>query len=181
MVSDSLYSNVSSRMKDLVALLLLESLGLAWGCSPLPWATNIASSGQASQVGTLSTFTANKAFDGSKDLDATHGFCAHTNKVMNSWWRLDMGESLKIEIVVVWGRTDDGLQWLNGLEVRIGDSPDNNNPVCGKISGTVDLKTTFCCDGMEGRYISLVIPGRSEYLVVCEVEVYDDSMYETCW
>ena len=30
---------------------------------------------------------------------------------------------------------------------------------------------TFVCNGMEGRYVNIVIPGRQEYLTLCEVEV----------
>ncbi|KAM5180830.1 fucolectin-1-like [Mantella aurantiaca] len=146
----------------------------------LELATNIASSGQPSQSSVYLDTGPDKAIDGSQDLNWSHGFCSGTYYDFEPWWRLDMGESLKIEIVVVSGREDIYLQMMHGLEVRVGDSPDNNNPVCGKISSTVDLKTTFCCDGMDGRYISLVIPGRSEFMDVCEVEVYDDSMYNFC-
>lgn len=30
---------------------------------------------------------------------------------------------------------------------------------------------TFVCNGMEGRYVNIVIPGRREYLTLCEVDV----------
>lgn len=30
----------------------------------------------------------------------------------------------------------------------------------------------FQCNGMDGRYVNVVIPGREEYLSLCEVEVY---------
>ena len=33
---------------------------------------------------------------------------------------------------------------------------------------------TFKCDGMKGRYVSIVIPGRKEFLTLCEVEVYGE-------
>lgn len=32
--------------------------------------------------------------------------------------------------------------------------------------------STFHCNGMEGQYINVVIPGRNEYLTLCEVESY---------
>uniref|UniRef100_A0A3Q3Q8R4 Fucolectin tachylectin-4 pentraxin-1 domain-containing protein n=1 Tax=Monopterus albus TaxID=43700 RepID=A0A3Q3Q8R4_MONAL len=43
---------------------------------------------------------------------------------------------------------------------------------CAVIS-TMQPWTTksFQCDGMKGRYVNIVIPGRQEYLTVCEVEV----------
>lgn len=30
---------------------------------------------------------------------------------------------------------------------------------------------TFQCHGMEGRYVSVILPGRRRYLTLCEVEV----------
>lgn len=30
----------------------------------------------------------------------------------------------------------------------------------------------FECHGMDGRYVNVVIPGREQYLTLCEVEVY---------
>lgn len=33
---------------------------------------------------------------------------------------------------------------------------------------------TFQCNGMVGRYVNIVIPGRREYLTLCEVEVYGE-------
>lgn len=35
---------------------------------------------------------------------------------------------------------------------------------------------TFECNGMEGRYVTVVIPGRAEYLILCEVEVYGSPL-----
>lgn len=30
----------------------------------------------------------------------------------------------------------------------------------------------FQCNGMDGLYVNVVVPGRFEYLSLCEVEVY---------
>ncbi|XP_064786939.1 fucolectin-like [Oncorhynchus masou masou] len=37
---------------------------------------------------------------------------------------------------------------------------------------------SFQCNEMEGRCVVVVIPGRSEYLTLCEVEVYVDGLSE---
>ncbi|PIO27843.1 hypothetical protein AB205_0100950 [Aquarana catesbeiana] len=191
MVTDSLCPKVSSRMKTLVALLLLGSLGLAWCCSVPPGATNIARSGEATQSSTFQGATpigyANKAIDGVKDLNWYHGFCSHTNAEPSPWWKLDLKQKQKVNTVVVTGRSDCCMERMMGAEVRIGNSPDNNNPVCGKITSVSDPVTTFCCNGMEGQYVSVVIPGRSDYLHLCEVEVYggpatqEESKIQLCW
>lgn len=31
------------------------------------------------------------------------------------------------------------------------------------------------CHGLEGRYVSVVVPGRVEILNICEVEVYGEE------
>ncbi|KAM5158379.1 fucolectin-like [Mantella aurantiaca] len=175
-------------MKALVALLLLGLLGLAWCCSPEPGATNIARNGIASQssiyrgVGNVIP-DADKAIDGVNEQNWYKGFCTHNNADMGAWWSLDLKQRYKVKTVVVSGRSDCCFERMIGLELRIGDSPDNNNPVCGKISSAT-AGITFCCNGMEGQYISVVIPGRNEYLALCEVEVYGDPVTQenhVCW
>ncbi|KAM5157383.1 pentraxin fusion protein-like [Mantella aurantiaca] len=162
-------------MKALVALLLLGSLGLAWCCSP--GGDNIASKGVASQSSIYTPYpssSADKAIDGVANGVFSHGSCSHTSNDFAPWWKLDLKQKYKIWNVVVTGRSDCCLERMEGLEVRVGDSPDNNNPVCGKIIGSKTSKITFVCRGMEGQYVSVVIPGRKEYLHLCEVEVYGD-------
>ncbi|KAL3064826.1 hypothetical protein OYC64_000955 [Pagothenia borchgrevinki] len=75
---------------------------------------------------------------------------------------------------------DNGATRLNGAEIRIGDSLENNgnsNPRCAAISSIpAGFTETFECNGMDGRYVTIVIPGRNEYLVFCEVEVYGSRL-----
>ncbi|XP_077349869.1 fucolectin-6-like [Lithobates pipiens] len=170
-------------MKTLVAFLFLGSLGLAW-CTPKPGAFNIARTGEASQSSDYHGATpigyAYKAIDSVKDTNWYNGFCSHTNNDQSPWWRLDMKRKYKVNAVVVTGRSDGAAERLIGAEVRIGNSPDNNNPVCGKVTKITNPTSTFSCDEMEGQYVSVVIPGRSEYLHLCEVEVYGHPVAEGC-
>ncbi|CAJ0958424.1 unnamed protein product [Ranitomeya imitator] len=148
--------------------------------SVLSSATNLARTGVASQVSDYPYSTrsglANNAIDGNKDTDFNSDSCTHTNLEKDPWWKLDLKQSYKISIVVLTNRMDCCPERLMGAEVRIGNSPDNNNPVCGTVTSVASSTLTFCCPGMEGRYISVVIPGRSEYLSMCEVEAYSDSV-----
>ncbi len=48
--------------------------------------------------------------------------------------------------------------------------------VCCDLFHPPGFSSTFQCDGMEGRYINIVIPGRKEYLTLCEVEVYGSPL-----
>ncbi|XP_040208110.1 pentraxin fusion protein-like [Rana temporaria] len=169
-------------MKTLVAFLFLGSLGLAW-CNP--GAFNIARTGEASQssdyYGGTSVSYAYKAIDSVKDTNWLNGFCTHTNNDLPPWWRLDMKHKYKVKIVILSGRSDGAMQRLMDAEVRIGNSPDNNNPVCGKVTQITDPTTTFSCYGMEGRYVSVVIPVRAEFLSICELEVYGDPVSDVTY
>ena len=64
---------------------------------------------------------------------------------------------------------------LSNFEIRIGNSLEDNgnaNPACG---GEYSLKANetrrILCGGLKGRYVNIVIPGRSESLTLCEVKV----------
>ncbi|CAI9616318.1 unnamed protein product [Staurois parvus] len=97
-------------------------------------ATNIARSGEASQSSTYGGAAsknglADKAIDGVNDQNWYHGFCSHTNADRSPWWKVDLKQKHKVNVVVVSSRSDCCLERTRNLEVRIGNSPDNNNPV----------------------------------------------------
>ncbi|XP_018430880.1 PREDICTED: fucolectin-like [Nanorana parkeri] len=149
-------------------------------------AVNIARSGEATQSSTYVSgvsSVASNAIDGRKDQDWNHNSCTATNEDWEPWWRLDLKQKQSVYVIKVYARSDRFLERLKDLEVRIGDSPDNNNPLCGTITNYNIITTTFCCNGLAGRYVSTVIPGRSECLTLCEVEVYNGTMTENdvCW
>ncbi|XP_073536104.1 fucolectin-6-like [Phyllobates terribilis] len=166
---------------DLVSsLILLGSVVLALGCAPAPGATNLARAGVASQVSDYPYSTrsglAKNAIDGNKDTDFNSDSCTHTDLEKDPWWKLDLSQSYKISTVVITNRMDCCPERLMGAEVRIGNSPDSNNPVCGTVMNVASSTLSFCCNGMEGRYVSVVIAGHTEYLSMCELEVYSDSV-----
>ncbi|XP_073536105.1 fucolectin-like [Phyllobates terribilis] len=174
-------------MNLLSSLILLGSVVLVLGCAPAPGATNIARNGEASQ---LSDYVypimgyAKNAIDGIKDTNYHKGSCTHTNYEKNPWWKLDLKQTYKIANVVISNRMDCCKERLTGAEIRIGNSADNNNPVCDKVKNVASATLSFCCNGMEGQYVSVVIPGRSESLSLCEVEVYGDPINranKVCW
>ncbi|KAI4889442.1 hypothetical protein NFI96_021255, partial [Prochilodus magdalenae] len=140
---------------------------------------NVALGGAATQSSLYSSAFASAAIDGNRDGVFSHGSCTHTSNDHSPWWRLDLLKQHKVFSIVIVNRQDGVPERLNGAEIRIGDSLNNNgnnNPRCGVIStASGDPTFTVDCKGMEGRYINIVIPGRSEYLTLCEVEVADPS------
>ncbi|XP_005748015.1 uncharacterized protein LOC102212765 [Pundamilia nyererei] len=143
---------------------------------PLP---NVALKGEAAQSSTLSFATASKAIDGRRNSFYSNGFCSHTAEdETNPWWRVDLQRSFTITAVKVTNRGDCCAERLDGAEIRIGNSLENNgnnNPRCASISHINAGKTyTYWCDGgsMEGRFVNLFLPGQKKTLTLCEVEVY---------
>ncbi|KAL6462423.1 hypothetical protein MHYP_G00288450 [Metynnis hypsauchen] len=140
---------------------------------PTPDGQNIALKGTAAQSSLYDRGFPSNAIDGNRDGVYSHGSCSHTEKNLSPWWRLDLLKQHKVFDINVINRQDYGPDRLNGAEIRIGNSLNNNNQRCGVISTKNKVPTfTFKCNGMEGRYISIVIPGRWEYLTLCEVEVF---------
>ncbi|KAL2084798.1 hypothetical protein ACEWY4_020316 [Coilia grayii] len=107
-----------------------------------------------------------------------YGYLAPNEAHLNPWWRVDLLQKHKVFSVII--TVDSAPSRLNGAEIRIGNSLDNNginNPRCAVISSIPGgFSETFQCKGMEGRYVTVVIPGRAEYLILCEVEVYGSPL-----
>ena len=54
-----------------------------------------------------------------------------------------------------------------------GTEPDPSE-LCAKVNGALGLRETrriVCTNGLSGRYVDIVMPGDSEVLTLCEVEV----------
>ncbi|XP_053182675.1 uncharacterized protein LOC128366051 [Scomber japonicus] len=141
-----------------------------------PTGENLAHQGKASQSSLYSYHSdAYHAIDGNRASNWEEGKCACTKNEFSPWWRLDLGKTHKVFSVKITNR-DAVPERLDGAEIRIGNSLSNNgnnNPRCAVIKRiAAGFTQTFQCNGMDGRYVNIVIPGRQEYLIICEVEVY---------
>ncbi|KAM9805377.1 fucolectin-like [Syngnathus typhle] len=149
---------------------------------------NIALGGKVQQSSLYPNGFPQKAIDGNRASNWRQNSCSHTMRDMNPWWRLDLQKTYKIKTVIITNRRDCCHKRINEAELRIGDSLDDNgnaNPRCTVIlSISAGQSKTFECNGMEGRYVNIVIPGRQEYLTLCEVEVYgeeaNENVSDTC-
>uniref|UniRef100_A0A671TX53 Fucolectin tachylectin-4 pentraxin-1 domain-containing protein n=1 Tax=Sparus aurata TaxID=8175 RepID=A0A671TX53_SPAAU len=122
-----------------------------------------------------------RAIDGSRASNWHQGSCTHTQKDKNPWWRLDLLRPYKVNTVTITNRKDCCHKRINGAEIRIGNSLENNgnaNPRCAVINSiSAGESKTFECRGMEGRFVNIVIPGRREFLTLCEVETCGTSLF----
>ncbi|XP_042368625.1 fucolectin-5-like [Plectropomus leopardus] len=104
--------------------------------------------------------------------------CTSTLIEDDPWWRVDMLEPYDISTIVIIRRTDCCASELNGAEIRIGDSLENNgtnNPRCAIITVTSNAVMNFHCSQMRGRYVIILLPGSNRRLQLCEVKVYAAS------
>ncbi|KAL7374933.1 hypothetical protein ABVT39_009345 [Epinephelus coioides] len=116
----------------------------------------------------------NVAIDGSPSTNYWHGSCVSTRTQWEPWWRLDLHGPYDISTVVIIRRTDCCGHYLNGAEIRIGNSLENNgnnNPRCAVITVSNDVTMTFNCSQMRGRYVNIFYPGERT-LQLCELKVF---------
>ncbi|GCB84646.1 hypothetical protein scyTo_0025330, partial [Scyliorhinus torazame] len=88
---------------------------------------NLALQGRATQS-SLDSFLGNaiNAVDGNSNADCSLGSCAITAVEQEPWWRVDLLDSFTVATVSITNRIDGNTGSLNGAEIRIGDSLDNN-------------------------------------------------------
>ncbi|XP_077345298.1 fucolectin-like isoform X1 [Lithobates pipiens] len=145
---------------------------------------NVALQGRATMCTILDDYhwgfqsAAINAIDGNQDPEFIHGSCSHTHKQLSPWWRVDLLKPYKIAYIKVTNRDKYGSR-INGAEILIGDSLSDNgnhNPRCAVITSIPDGAThTFYCHGMTGRYVNIIIRGKTEFLQLCEVEVWTND------
>nr|XP_055073702.1 uncharacterized protein LOC129453464 isoform X2 [Misgurnus anguillicaudatus] len=133
-------------------------------------AEDLALRGRAVQSSTAYGWEASNAID---NLPLT---CTHTDTSDNPWWRLDLLDSYYISTVVITNRKDCCEERLNGAEIRIGNSLENNgnnNPRYAVLNGVAaGQSVSVSCHNMNGRYVNVIIPGSSKILSLAQVEVY---------
>ncbi|XP_025033233.1 fucolectin-like [Python bivittatus] len=170
----------------LPALGLLAGHGEAQSCRPelRGIVENLARGRPAFQSSTLQDNfrgVAKKAVDGNCRGDWYKDYtCSHTQLETDPLWYVDLGSEHAISAVVVKNREDSCGERLKGAEIRVGDSVQNHgkdNVLCGTITdGSLGSISTIFCHGKIGRYVTISIPGRPEYLTLCEVEVYGTKL-----
>ncbi|XP_016384391.1 uncharacterized protein LOC107721051 [Sinocyclocheilus rhinocerous] len=140
-------------------------------------AENLAVAGAAIQSSTSEDWFAEKAID--RGLQQLYTGCSSTLNETNLWWRLDLRHIYRVSKVVITNRKDCCAEQINGAEIRIGNSLENNgtnNPICAVIPAIPAGESySYLCDGMEGRYMNLIVPGDMKILTLCEVKVYGEG------
>lgn len=91
---------------------------------------NIAKRGRATQSSQYqSAVSADKAIDGNPNTIWKYSSCSTTTNEVNPWWRLDLFMPYKINTVKVTVSKDSFHKEINGAEIRIGNSLENNGNI----------------------------------------------------
>ncbi|XP_043938189.1 uncharacterized protein LOC122810685 [Protopterus annectens] len=100
--------------------------------------------------------------------------CSHTQGDFGPWWTVDMRNNFIVSSVSITNR-DAVSERINGSEIYVGNSLQNHgltNPRCGSIPSLNAGKTMWLnCSELLGRYVTVAIPTRNEFLTLCEVQV----------
>nr|XP_055075179.1 uncharacterized protein LOC129454650 isoform X1 [Misgurnus anguillicaudatus]XP_055075180.1 uncharacterized protein LOC129454650 isoform X1 [Misgurnus anguillicaudatus] len=146
-------------------------------CEVEVYPENIALGANAVQSSTFDQFAdANHAVDGNRESIYTKGSCSHTAGEYNPWWRVDLKSIYSINRVTIINRGDCCEERIDGAQIRIGNSLDNNgnNNELAATIGSIPLggTQTFTFDNIQGQYVNIFLPGNQKILTLCEVEVY---------
>nr|XP_014349315.1 PREDICTED: fucolectin-like [Latimeria chalumnae] len=138
-----------------------------------PAVPNIALMGRATQSSLHDiNGVAAHAVDGNKNPNYEGLSCGHTQADFGPWWRLDLQEQHTIITVVITNREDCCSERLRGVQVWVGDSLEKGGHDNFHIQLILQDLVRFCCYGTVGRYVTVLIPNRTEFLTLCEVEVF---------
>uniref|UniRef100_A0A8C9U2I8 Fucolectin tachylectin-4 pentraxin-1 domain-containing protein n=1 Tax=Scleropages formosus TaxID=113540 RepID=A0A8C9U2I8_SCLFO len=147
--------------------------GIKW---KIFWLQYFLGSGTATQSSQFdSNGAAGKAIDGNRNTKYAERSCTHTKQDSKPWWRVDLHNVYTVTSVTITNRGDCCAVRINGAEIRVGNSLDDNgnqNPLCAVITWIpAGNSSSFQCNGMTGRYVNVVLP-RPDFLTLCEVQVY---------
>jgi len=136
-------------------------------------AVNVALGKSASQSSTYDGLTgASNAVDGNTN-GVYGGSLTHTNADVNAWWEVDLGSSVSVSSVIVWGRsTSDCCAYrLSDYWVYISNTSGGTDYAYHQTSYP-DPSSTISTPGAQGRYVRVRLVGGAEpYLSLAEVQV----------
>ncbi|KAL8181457.1 UNVERIFIED_CONTAM: hypothetical protein K2H54_002423 [Gekko kuhli] len=164
----------------MLALGLLAGRGEADSCTEQYGGPNLARGQPTLQSSTYShggiTGMSSYAADGNCEGQWISRTCTHTNHDLSPWWSVDLGEEYDISLVVVKNRQDCCGNRIRGATIHVGDHLGdfgNTSFICGTITDLQDGSlSTVLCNAARGRYVTIIIEGRQEFLHLGEVEVH---------
>jgi hypothetical protein len=130
---------------------------------------NLARKGKATQSSTDFNGPAGLAIDGNADGDYTRAkSTTHTAVSDNPWWEVDLGGARPLDRIVIWNRTDGGLQTrLNGFRLVVLDEKRRTvweQSVQTAPTSSVELRSDgarpIAFTGTAGKQVLLLVPAQ---------------------
>ncbi|XP_019632321.1 PREDICTED: fucolectin-6-like [Branchiostoma belcheri] len=144
---------------------------------------NVALNKAASQSSFFSAlYPAERAVDGNTGANLFHlRECTHTNLEYQPWWKVDLGNTYVINHVTVTNRGDCCGERLKDFMIRVGHNEDiSKNEQCGDTYTNIpedgEILDIQCTTPISGRWVSVQLSGRRDYLSLCEVQVFSTSV-----
>ncbi|CAI9621547.1 unnamed protein product [Staurois parvus] len=115
------------------------------------------------------------AIDNNTNPNLLYGSCSQTTYEFQPWWTVDLRRGYLINNVTITNQMSNQKSLLSGAEIHVGEDIQGYgiyNPICAIIPLMSSGETrSFPCGDIYGRYITVVIPNRSDTLTLCEVQV----------
>ncbi|XP_070539351.1 uncharacterized protein [Ptychodera flava] len=146
------------------------------------WVINAALKMTAEQSSDYPNAPARLAVDGIKNTNFWFWSCSQTDLEFEPWWRVDLGKNYTVYRVTIANRQDCCGERLSSAAVYVGRSRDSKE-LCGVITyehlvNNSAIITVSCKAPLIGRYVSIQLVNQTEYLNLCEVEVYGIPLIE---
>ncbi|XP_033099068.1 apolipoprotein(a)-like [Anneissia japonica] len=131
--------------------------------------------------------TLRNAVDGN-DAFSNQTCYTSTSNGFEEWIKIDLDQQFNVTSITIINRVENDLDThlrLADAELRVGNNFENfaMNRKCGASISTKDVTNSaiidmVCDPPIIGRYVSLQLKGKHEYLSVCEVRVYSETDIE---
>ena len=111
----------------------------------------MARGGQVAQSSIGGGGNPERAIDGNRASVWSQGSCTHTSQESKPWWRVDLQKTYKVNTVKITNRKDCCEKRINGAEIRIGNSLNDNG------NGNPRYALLACFAGMNQRMFKIDI------------------------
>ena len=168
--SPNLFCNTQDYMKCLSGecCLVTEVTFPNWALGKQAWQSSVHYSDKG---------TAEAAVDGNRNSLLKEGkSCIHTKYEANPWWMVDLATEKPVGRVVMVNRGDGSWNRLRNVVVTVGSDRDEHGEVCGRFAGPGSKGQIIeinCVQKLRGQYVKVTM-NSSNYLHICEVEVYSE-------
>jgi hypothetical protein len=176
-----LRSNIALALIPLTLVLAISCSQRDRNVSRLSTLQNFAEGQPATQSSTAYGGSAARAVDGKTNGAFGAGSVTHTGSNRTAWWEVDLGQTISIATIAIWGRTDCCTDRLSNFYVLVSRDPFTSTSLSEtlqqpgvrsfQIAGQAHTPSEEITIGATGRYVRVQLAGTN-YLALAEVQVF---------